>query len=471
MKRIKTRILSSVVVLISLLGLLTTTLASCESQLDIIPKGKVTLQTIDELELLLNQEYAIDDMPANSLGILSGESVGTFDQISSVMAQKNTVKYALMAFDETIDRATLTTQDARYEKLYKYVNYMNTVITKSADATGAVARKQQLVAEARVMRAYLHWLLVNIYARQYEDATAETDGGIAYVTSTDVTEQKTKLTLAETYRHILDDCSDEVISQMPASRGDQLMRGDQAWGYAVKAMVLLQMKHYDEALPYAQEAIKRRPQMFDRSVVKETGKWSQDATSENNFLYMEGSGRVSPTMTMLSLEAAQLFEEGDYVINYESVGWSASYGKFFSGLDNVLMYMGWETACNVYGLTSEQLHYAAAECLIRSGQLEQGLALVDAVRELRIENCQPSAATTEQEAMVILQRAKFIECVATPFNFFDRRRWNTEEAYRRNVTHRLGTLGTYTLTPESPLWVQPFPVNAVRYNPTLTQNY
>ena len=249
------------------------------------------------------------------------------------------------------------------------------------------------------------------------------------------------------------------------------MRGDRAWGNAVRAMVLFQMKRYSEALPYAQEAIRLRPYIFDRSVIKQTGEWIQGAESANNYLYLGGAARVSPTMTMLTVEAGNLFEVGDYVISYESVGWSLSYGKMYSGLDGVRMFMGWGTCCNVYGLTSEQLHYVAAECLIRTGQIEEGMALVNTVRHFRVEDCQPLLAQSEHEAMTHLQRAKFVEQFDTPFNFFDRKRWNTETDYRADVTHRLGSLGTYTLKPESPLWVMPFPVNAIRYNPTLTQNY
>jgi len=449
---------------------------SCESQLDIVPKGKVTLAAVDELELLLNQEYMVGDMPADNLGILSGETVGMFDQISTILSQTNTVKYALMAYDETVDRATLTTTDDRYNGLYKYINYMNTIITKMDEATGDAVRKPQLVAEARVLRAYFHWLAVCIYAKQYDAATAADEGGIAYVTDTEVTTQKQKSSLADTYRQILDDCSDEVIARLPASRGDQVMRGDRAWGNAVRAMVLTQMKRYAEAQPYAREAIRLRPQMFDRRTIKQTGEWNQPQTSDNNFLYMGGAGaRVSPTMVMITQETARLFEPGDYVIRYDSpLGWSEEYGKMFSGLDDIKMYMGWATMCNIYGLTSEQLHYVAAECLIRSGNTAEGLALVDQVRALRVEDYEPYASRTglsEKDAMTLLQQAKWVECIGTPFNFFDVKRWNTETAYRRTVSHRLGTLGTYTLDPESPLWVQPFPVNAVRYNESLRQNY
>jgi len=448
-----------------------TLITSCDNALDITPKGKVTLGSVSELELLLNQEYIMNDEPANSLGILCGETVGMYDQVSTILAQTNTVKYALLACDEKVDRATLTTDDSRYAAFYKYINYMNTVITMMPDASGDESQKPSLVAEARVMRAWLHLLTAVIYARQYDETTADAEGGIAYVTETNVTVQKTKTTLSDTFQQILDDCSDEVIGLLPDDHSDMVMRGDKAWGNAVRAMVLLQMKRYAEALPYAQQAIALRPQMFDRASIKHSGTWTQEQSTDNNFLYMGGATRVSPTMTMLTSDTGKLFETGDYVINYDSPGWSLEYGKTYSGLSGIRMYMGWSAQCNVYGLTSEQLRYVCAECLIRTGKITEGLALVDEVRAMRVENAAPSAASNEQEAMSLLQKAKFIECVATPFNFMDRKRWNTEPQYQRDVVHNLGTLGKYTLQPESPLWVQPFPVNAVRYNPSLTQNY
>lgn len=449
-------------------------LVSCDDKLDLVPKGQVTLQKVSELELLLNQEYSINQPPAEDLGIVCGETVGMFDQISSVLAQTNTTKYALLACDESVDRAVLTTQDARYNDIYRYINFMNVVIDKMPDAEGNESVKPRLVAEAKVMRAYFHWLAVVIYAKQYDEATAAKEGGIAYSTSTDIMEQKQKLTLEESYRAILNDLDDENIALLPDSHGDNVTRGDKAWGNAVKAVVLCQMKRYADALPYALRAIELRPQMFDRSVIKNTNSWVQTTNENNNLLYMNMGIRGCPTMALISPYTVSLFEANDYVLLYDTKGgWSASDGENYSGLKGVKAYSGWSTMCNIWGLTSEQLHYLAAECLIRTGKTDEGLALVDQVRAMRVESPTPFAGTTssEEEAMALLQKAKWVECIATPFNFFDMKRWNTEAKYKRTITHDFGALGKYTVSPESPLWVMPFPSNAVRYNSSLTQNY
>ena len=120
--------------------------------------------------------------------------------------------------------------------------------------------------------------------------------------------------------------------------------------------------------------------------------------------------------------------------------------------------------------------YVAAECYIRSGEIETGLGLVNKIREKRIHenNYQPFSADTEEEAMALLQDAKWIECIGTYENFFDCKRWNSEDKYKRTITKTIPINDedmTFSIAPDSPLWVLPFPSNAVQYNSSLTQNY
>ena len=144
-----------------------------------------------------------------------------------------------------------------------------------------------------------------------------------------------------------------------------------------------------------------------------------------------------------------------------------------AGIDGTLEYWGWSTYGNLYGITSDRMYYLTAECLIRTGKIQDGLQMVDRIRAKRVENYEPFAQgnPSEQEAMAKLQRAKWIECIGSYENFFDCKRWNTEANYKRTITRDLGEYGTYTLKPESPLWVLPFPSNVTRYNPSMTQNY
>ena len=459
---------------IALLLLCTT----CDNKLDIVPKGKTTLENVTDLELLLNQEWELSTHPVSDLGIICNESLGQMLSIPDELSQSNTLNHAYLTYDEQADRAKLTNQDARYEAIYKYINYMNILLEKLPDATGDESRKAPLMAEARIFRAYFHWLLVNIYAQQYDAATAAEKGGIAYVSNPDVSEQKTKLSLEETYQCILQDCSDDIIEQLSDNNATNVFRADKAFGYAVRAKVLMQMKRYDEALPYALKALEQNSKLEDRSTIKETLSWSLPYDTPGNYVYMRGATRVAPCMETLSPETSQMFEAGDYVNNYDAAGgWSEMYGQMFAGISNCKLYMGWSTSANEYGINADRMCYTAAECYIRTGEIRKGLELVDRVRAKRVENYEPfvalydQQALSEEEAKALLQKAKSIECISTYENFFDCKRWNSEEKYKRVITRNLGEYGTYSIGPDSPLWVLPFPANATRYNPSLTQNY
>lgn len=522
---------------------------ACDDKLDIVPKGQTTLSSVTDLEYLLNQEYGLGYAPSSDLGMICNESLGMGINIPDVLTQRNTLNYAYLTYNESVDRVSLTLSDDRYSQCYKYINYMNVILEKLPDAEGDEAKKVQLEAEARVMRAYLHWLLVNIHAKQYDAATAETDGGIPYCDNADASEEKTKLSVATVYSRIMEDCSDEVIAALPLDDDGNVLRADRAFGNAVRAKVLMQMKRYSEALPYAEAALAINGTIDDRSVIKETGSWSLSQDVVDNYVYINDGTRVNPCMEILSWETGGggsstsggfsfddddegdydddddyyydakpttgvaatngggdnedgsgdddygfgddddengdgtteadngLFEAGDYVLTYDAMGWSALYGQLMAGIAAKYC-LEFSAAGNAYGITSDRMYYTAAECMVRTGRIRDGLALVDKVRAYRVEDYQPfvelydANPMTEQEAMTLLQKAKWIECIGSYENFFDCKRWNTEADYQRTITRNLGEeLGTYSITPTSPLWILPFPANATRYNSSLTQNY
>ena len=143
-------------------------LIACEDQLDIIPKGKTTLSKVSDLELLLNQEYTLGVSAATDLGMICNESLGLMESVPEMLSLSNTLNYAFLTYDAGVNRATLTQTDERYSAIYRYINYMNVILDKMPDAKGDESVKPGLMAEARILRYYFHWLLVNIHARQYD---------------------------------------------------------------------------------------------------------------------------------------------------------------------------------------------------------------------------------------------------------------------------------------------------------------
>lgn len=446
---------------------------SCEDSLDITPKDRLVLDSVESLELLLNQEFACSSM--EELAMITNECLSMWESIPSIMSNRNSIEYACLAYDESVDRSELSTTDPRYTSMYYYINYMNVITESIRDASGDVSQKPRIEAEARILRAYFHYLLVNIYAKQYDSANADTEGGIPYVKDTNTADTKTKLSIGKVYDNILNDCDEKYIENLCENHANNA-RIDKSFGYAVRAKVLFQMKRYADAAVYAQKALQVNSRIDDRSTCMSYGSWQLSNDDRSFYLHVAANSRVVPHGLVLTRETSQLFEPGDYVKDFTS-GWDANKGEMLSGLSGTLRYWSFTAQQNQWGIRSEQMYYILGESLIREGRIRDGLGYIDRVREKRINNYTPFTSIydetplTEKQAVSLIQPAKRIEFIASYDTFFDCKRWNSEPDYRSSITKDLGKYGTFTISPDSPLWVFPFPANATRFNPTLTQNY
>lgn len=82
------------------------------------------------------------------MGVICNESYSYMTNVSELLANKNTLEYAFLAYDEKVDRALLTPTDGRYSGIYKWINYMNVILDKLGDAEGDAGRKEVIEAEA-----------------------------------------------------------------------------------------------------------------------------------------------------------------------------------------------------------------------------------------------------------------------------------------------------------------------------------
>lgn len=449
--------------------------SACDDKLEFTPKGQTTLDNLADLELLLNQEYSVGDGTFSDICLVCNDGFPQWEHVSSLIASPQSQSYAYVKYDESIDRAALVKEDNRYNNLYKYIYYSNVVTEKADEATGDQPTRARIVAEARVKRAFFHYLLVNIYAKQYDEATADNLGGVPYVDYINMEETKPKISVGAVYARILNDCSEDVIRDLADTNGD-VCRADKAFGYAVRAKVMMQMKIYDEAEKCARKAITYNKTLEDRSSMAMTYDWDLPKNSPNNYFYMYGGVPVNIAFAAMSKEVAQYMSPEHYLYKYGTV-WGMPPG-FYDGEEEVgvpgsLVNGIFGGYWNNYGVRTEDMFYILAETCIRDGRADEGLEFVDRVQMGRIEGYTPLKGTglSSAEAMKEMQKAKRIEFWGTYTNFFDIKRWNSEPDYRTTITRDLGDYGTYSISPDSPLWVMPFPSNATRYNPTLTQNY
>lgn len=115
-------------------------------------RGETTLDKTADLELLLNRK-TIRSNPNENLGILVNEDYGCdFSTVKTRLRNKETLTYAYLAYDESVDRALLSTKDYCYTNICEYVNYMNVLLSKIGSSRGNEQQKPALIAEAKISR-------------------------------------------------------------------------------------------------------------------------------------------------------------------------------------------------------------------------------------------------------------------------------------------------------------------------------
>jgi len=465
---------------------------SCKKFTDITPKGSNILNRVTDLDMLLNFNYTANSAPGDTLfakttaqaafsaydvGNLVNDTYAYSTNIPSIISSKpQTLNYAYTVYDEAVDRKNLATIDVKYEKMYFLINNVCNVVLKNADqASGDRTKANQLKAEAYILRAYMHFWLVNLYAKAYNPATASNDGGIPYVKEDNlITDANKKVSVAEVYENIMEDIDTGLQLNGLPSIPQNNMRVGLGFAYAVKAEVLMMLRKYPEALQEANKSLAINSFINDDRLFAPVGAVTfgkLQATAPENLFYMAQGG--NPIISTPSLEVTeQIYEPGNIINSYVKPYYPGD--NPFSALPTSKLWLSSSNpfAINTAGLTTSDTYLMKAECLARGGDLDGALNTINLIRQKRIHSSfyVPVSAGTEAGVMALLLRTSKIEFLYTMKNFLMLKRLSTDEVYKQTVSRTINGV-TYSLRPDSPLWIFPFPQSATNYNPNLSQNY
>lgn len=168
------------------IGLLTTVvlLNSCEKFLEKEPDNRANLNTPEKVSQLLGSAYP----QANYIPFIetSSDNVGDIGTFNNDLVGADLVTANADAF---FFRDTRSTQEDSPE-FYWFAAYKAIAAANQALDAISKARNQDDYraqrGEALVARAYGHFMLVNLFSKFYDPATAATDPGIPYVTEPEV---------------------------------------------------------------------------------------------------------------------------------------------------------------------------------------------------------------------------------------------------------------------------------------------
>lgn len=455
------------------LSALTLGAVSCNAYLDIKPKGALIPETTADYETMLNYVqitkggdpyplYMTDDvyLPDQSLGF--GGSFAT-----SSPSVQNLYTFQQEVFGESED-------DALWNNAYQRMYYFNVLIDKVMGATGSDdATKRALRAEALLGRAYEYLMLVNVYAKHYDSATATRDLGVPLILD-DAIERSglVRATVAEVYARVESDLI-EALRDLPEKPRANAFRASRAAGYALLSRMYLYKGDYDKALANAKLALDTNSTLIDLSqyrVLNPMGAIGRidvperDQNPENIYLRVAGYAYGMSAQVFVSDDLLALYDQDKdmryqlYMVN--------NFGPLSFPRP---LWMPFITS-NI-GMATPELYLIAAECEARQGNTAAALTYLNALRSKRIQDAVALSATSSEEALDLVLAERRRELALTGnFRLIDLKRLSKEPRYAKLVVHSVAG-EDYRLESGSARYVLPIPTRVMNFNTgTMVQN-
>ena len=370
-----------------------------------------------------------------------------------------------------------------YEQIYTYNVIANGVMDAVEDD---IKTKKMLKAEARMSRAYMHFLLAQWFDMPYDDIKSASDLSVPIVTIADTQISNPKrATTKELYEFIENEMLDSYMDL--EDRTEHRMRVYKPSGYMMLGKLYFMMNKYDKALDFLREAFdmfSRDPNVSFDDFRKIQSKYNQEEipvyamygirkaknrNTETIFckrssmmldFYFEMSNQVFP---YLKPEIYDMFGENDlrrnFIMTVNTYDEPMPYGY--------PIYLASAAGIN-FGLELPELYLMLAECEARAGNPERSKEVLKGLRTYRMkegfEDVPEDVQTREQLIRFCFDEWTREYC-GTGLRFFHIRRiWNDPLFQNLKPFIHQDHLGTYIL--EEKHLKLPFAETILTFNPS-----
>ncbi len=234
--------------------------ASCDKFLDVNPDNRATIDTEEKVIRLLTSAYS----NINYMLVTELMSDNSDDYSSCSMTSRFTEE---VYYWKDVTESDNEDPENIWSGAYNAIANANEALAAIEEMGGPKTETlRQAKAEALMARAYNHFILVNIFAKNYNAKTSATDLGITYMTHSETTlaPKYERNTVAEVYELIEKDLLEALPDIGDKNYSVPKYHFNQKAAYAFAAKFFLFYEKWDEAIKYADLCLGSTPQTMLR---------------------------------------------------------------------------------------------------------------------------------------------------------------------------------------------------------------
>lgn len=423
------------------------TLSSCDDFLDITPTGKVIASTGEEYRAMLTYEYKYFPNDRHMTIVRTDEL-----KLSGQTASSDLDAYLDLWLWKD-ENPSPTTSYFSWRSYYHAIYIANYIIEHQEEITDASAKTiNQLVGEAYMMRAYCHFLLVNLYAEPYTHCTPATTRGVPMMLEADVNAIPGSSSVETIYQQVLSDIA-EAEQRLNVTKWDEgeNYRFNTISAQALRARTYLYMGRWQEALTAAKAVIAAHGDLEDLNVSSALLPDSYQS-AENIVALEQFSSNLSTVINQPSNDFISLYRTGDqrkskYFKRATSTTWTLLKSDGYCSF------------------RSAEAYLTAAEA---AAQLNDLTGAIDLLKPLLQKRLNATAYQETLDLMTPMNQSQLLQEIyderARELAFEGHRWYDLRRTTQPALTRTYGGQ-TYTLTPEK--YTMRFPTEAVESNPEI----
>ncbi|WP_172677380.1 RagB/SusD family nutrient uptake outer membrane protein [Marinifilum fragile] len=440
-------------------------LTSCDDWLDITPKGKIIPNEAKDFRLMLDQVWHNGSSKAVTLGyknvLFSSDDMEIPDESYKIEYQTRIQKTYIWDDSIVLDEE----EDNDWKYAYNQIYVSNLIVSKLSGTSDE--EEQQLLAEAKIHRAFNYFILVNIYGKHYNEASSASDLGVPLLLKPDLLADLTRSTVKEVYDQIIKDI-EESIEYLP-ELAEYNHRPSKAVAYGLMARVALFMGDYTSALSNAENCLSLYDFLYDFNDFSDNPWFPSvfeypERYEDKEILFLKYSTDQS-SLIFPSQELVSLYEVDDLRFSKRLIKdyWPPEIVDY--------IYNPMEAAYKPFGVNVAEVYLMRAECNARKGNYALAMNDVNTIREKRYTKGTYTAlsASNAVEALEIVKEERRRELAFRGLRWFDLKRYNVYDDANISLSRTIEGV-EYRLEANSNRWAFPIGMKYILKNPEIIQN-